>query len=121
MPTPTRILLLVRSRQYRDSLAALLSTLEGVELSVDLLKQGDPLSPRPASTPLREPALLLLEDCALLEPARRLWPRSRTLLLVERQRPPAGSTDPIHADLTLPKDITAGQLLSSIRTLIQSP
>jgi hypothetical protein len=120
MKTDVKVLLLVQTRRYRDSLAALLASIPGLEI----LLGGSVLPTALDTTSSLAPNVLLYEDnpanleqFAALETAHLTWPKMKIVLLVDS--PKSGLTNRFSGvDLVLPVDTTVGELFQSISRLV---
>lgn len=121
---PYRIGIMVRSQRYRKSLAGLLVTMPGV----DILFEDTPSKNIFEMMSLGLPDMLLvagslsgsdsvcLTGADFIRRVRTVWPKLKIVFLVE----PSHFVPGAHlggADLILPIDTTAGELLQSINRL----
>lgn len=114
-----KVLLQVRSRHQREILSALLTSIPGVQI----LPTGHfyMIPSDGAFTPV--PDILFVEDShtqsertGLLNAARARWPRLKTVVIVDSSSP-GDKARLREADLVLPIDVTAGELIKSIGRL----
>jgi len=122
MARKTKIFLLVRSKYTRDSLAALMATLPEAELSFndnELQNTLQSLSSIKTDVIIIEGSPLQPEMSSFLHEIKLLQPKTRTMLLVE---PLAWNKigKISGADLVLPMNVTAGEMLMGIRAMIHS-
>jgi DNA-binding NarL/FixJ family response regulator len=120
MNKAVKILLQVDTRHHRDSLAALLGAMSGVEI---LISTGIyPKSKESENSP--SPDILLFEDKSRNSPgaidlmeARRLWPALKTVMLVDSTHF-SFSNLMNGVDIVLPVSTTAGELQNTIGRLV---
>ena len=126
MDRSTRILIVARPGHSRQSLVALLKTLQSTELFLSEGQAGmaNQAPPIPAP-PIQAPHLVLVDLGGLnpvgnevLKGAAQKWPAARKMALVDdiRQIGPAYT---LGADYVLPHDTPAGELLDAVRKISQ--
>lgn len=102
----------------RDSLAAVLRTLPGLDLfqlDPEALCSGEHMPPVAPRLVLVDLVSLGAAGAETLAMVRRQWPQARILALVENGR--AARRPLPHADRTLPRCLPAGQLLSAVAAM----
>jgi hypothetical protein len=115
-----KVLLLIKTRRYRESLLALLATMPGMEI----LLGDNLLNTRYEMTTLWAPDVALYEDdptndeqAAALNTAHVIWPMMKVVLLCGNHK--SGSISKLSGvDLVLPVDATVGELFLSIDRLL---
>lgn len=120
MNKAVKILLQVDSRHHRDSLAALLGAMSGIEI---LISTG--IYPKlNESENSSSPDILFFEDKSRNSPgaidlmeARRLWPALKTVMLVDSSH--FNFPNFVNGvDIVLPVSTTAGELQNTIGRLV---
>jgi hypothetical protein len=120
MTTDVKVLLLIQTRRYRDSVAALLTTMPDIEVILGDTNRNILLYASSGSAPevlLYEINPANSEQLAQLQNFHATWPRLKTVLLIDS--PKSGLTSHLgEVDLVLPVDATVGELFQSISRLV---
>jgi len=120
MIVDVKVLLVIKTRRYRDSLVALLATMPGLEIRLG----SEAHYPGFDSSSLLGPDLLLYEcdpnnraQLAALDAAHMIWPKMKIILFVDA--PKTGPLNHLYGiDLVLPVETTVGDLFQSISRLL---
>jgi hypothetical protein len=120
MDQKINVYLQVKTRYYRDSLAALLATVPGMIIYIGenyLIQPSDKSGKAIPDILLLEDSLPNMEQAVLLHNARQACPRMKIVLLVSSITSGLLAY-PVDVDLILPVNTTARELIQSINRLV---
>jgi hypothetical protein len=120
MDQRVNVYLQVKTRYYRESLAALLASVPGVRIlsgSNDLVQPADHHSRITPEILLFEGNLVNLEQAAHLRKIRSVCPQMKIILLISSITPNSPASQQQDVDLVLPVNATARELIQSVNHL----